>query len=181
MKTRPFVISLLLAAQFANADPSNQGGHGIEFLPAGLKAPVGMAADDAELTAQRSRMKFGGTAPEDNAHHGWDLLEYSDFIGFDGFYAVLPKDSVILVPDSLRNHILQAPEGKMVGWTEMLTRYRAEVEGLEVTMEQATGVAPIAPERLEAAAKSHRIIVAVFQGNPVSVLRPAQGAVPTSK
>ena len=173
MKTRRLIAVALLVAPFASALPTGEGGQGIQFLPKDRMAPVGKGVDDAQLMAMRDRTRFSGFLPEDSVPKGWDILEYSDFLGYDGNYVILPKGSVIHVPTSLTQHVLQKPEGQMMSWMDFSSRYRGLVTVLQVTMKQVTGEVAIPADRIEAAAKTNCLVVAVFEGSPITVLKAA--------
>lgn len=171
-----FIAALILAPAVMAQAPSGSG-HGIEFLPTERKSPVGKAITGAEIEAQRKAAEFGGFAQEAPAVKGWDVLEYSDFIGMDGKYVILPKNSVIHVPDALKGNILAAPAGEMLSWNEFVTRYRGLVTHMDVSLEEVSGAKPIPPERLEAVARTGLIVVAVYERNPITVIRPESASV----
>ncbi|WP_411825794.1 hypothetical protein [Luteolibacter sp. AS25] len=156
---------------FAQTKPA--AGHGIEFLPTVRKAPVRKGVTNEEVLAQRSASKFGGFAEEGTAPKGWDLETYSEFIAIDGNFVILPRGSVIYAPEAMQKHILDAPDGKLVTWADFLTKYRSMVSQMEVTMEEVKGEKPIAEERFESAAKNKQIVVAVYNRNPITVLKPS--------
>ncbi|MAS95876.1 MAG: hypothetical protein CMO55_21945 [Verrucomicrobiales bacterium] len=161
---------VLLFSSALHAELPKESGHGIEFLPKDRSAPIDKGMDDEEILEQRKAVKSGGFRPEGSERKGWGLLENSDFLSMDGHYVILPKNSVVFVPESRKENILSKPEGKMLTWLEFQTRFRALVYPIEVTMKEVSGEEPIAPEKLEAADRSNRIVVAVLSQNPVSVI-----------
>ncbi len=171
MKLKAIIMTAAFLTPCAFAQHSGKSGHGIEFLPAERLAPVGKATSDRQLTTERENAKFGGFAQEKTQPEGWDLLKYSDFLGKDGKYVILPKNSVIYVPESLEATRLASPEGRMIPWMEFLRNHRSIISTLDVTMDQVYGKKPLPPETLEMAAKNKLIVIAVYNGNPITVIK----------
>lgn len=174
------LLFVLSSAAIATATPPTTG-HGIQFLPKDRKPPVGSAINDETLKNQRSTGKFGGFAPEGSGPKGWDLMENSEFIAFDGIYTLLPKGAILHVPEKLRQHVVEKPEGKLMLWSEFAGRYRGLVNHFNVTLEQAAGQAAVPQELFESARESGLIVVAMMNGNPVSVNPKAMAPVATNR
>jgi hypothetical protein len=134
------------------------------------------SATAEELLALRDAKPFGGGVPRDSSRRVYDLAEMSDFIAVSGRTVIVPKGAILHVPERLRASVVAAPQGKLLAWQEFLAGNIALVSTLEITLEEASGAEPIAPERLETAIRSDRMIVAVLRGNPTSVHRPATEA-----
>lgn len=163
------VASLISASALATANPQPAAGHGIEFLPQHRKAPVVSTETDASLKARRASGKFGGFAPDGAAPKGWDLMENSQFIAFEGVSTLLPKGSILHTPLRFQQHIVAQVSGTLMVWSEFAARYRGLVTPFPVTLEQASGQTPIDLRTFEAAKNSGFIVVAMMDGNPVSV------------
>jgi len=164
---------LLAAASIALAEPPSGGGLGIQHLPENLKAPVGPPVSDKDLKARQQREKFGGFAPEGTGPKGWDLEKNSEFIVFEGNVTLVPKGAIIHVPERYKANVVTRMQGNFMLWNEFVSRYRGLVTAFEVSLAEATGEAPIKPERLEAGQKTGLILVGTLNHNPISVHRPA--------
>lgn len=144
---------------------------GAGYLPKEIKAPVGRAISNKDLKDRQNREKFGGFAPEGAGPQGWDLEKNSEFVVFEGHYTLLPKGAILHVPERFKAQVVAKPQGNFILWQEFITRYRAVVSSFEVSLAEASGEAPIKPERLEAARKTGLIIVGTLNHNPISVSR----------
>ncbi len=165
--------SQMQAQQPAQAPAGNGAGHGIQFMPAEVKPPVGKAITDAELNARRAKENFSGFAPEDVQQKGWDLVDYSDFIVFDGNVTIVPKGSIIHVPERFKAHVVSKPVGRLVPWAEFCARYRGLVSTKTVSLDEVAGKTPIEAKSMDAVRSSDLISVAVHNGNPISVAAAA--------
>ena len=172
-------IYLAASSGIMAAAPSGSG-QGIQFLPRELKAPVANAQTDESLKKRQAAGKFGGFAPEGTERKGWDLMENSEFIAFNGGSTLLPKGSILHIPEKFRPNVVPKPTGKLVIWTEFAGLYRGLVTCFNVTLAQAAGQAPIDEARLETARKTGLIVVAMLDGNPVSVSPRASQPVASS-
>jgi hypothetical protein len=99
------------------------------------------------------------------------FADASDFLVFDGNSTFVPKNAILHVPESLKPHIVAAPTGTLMLWRDFLARNTARIAPFEVTLEEASGSTSIDSDRIESAARSGRILVAVTRGFPISVSR----------
>jgi hypothetical protein len=173
-------LSLLLFLALPSMASAQQrsvgGGHGAEFIQKSRKAPAADVTTDAQLLAAQKAQKFGGLAPKDQKQETWDLEANSSYLKYDGTVTLLPKGAILFVPDRLKDMVVTGISGKFSLWYEFSTKYRGLVTPFEVTVEQASGAKPIEEERLAAARRSGLILVAVFNGNPISVHSNAASA-----
>jgi len=169
-------LACLLSTLQGSAQAPSGGGHGIEFMPEVVKPPVAKAVTDAELKRRRAAEKFGGfVAEEEKAHgpKGWDLMDYSEFIGIDGYVTLLPKGAIIHVPERLKANVLPKAVGRYLAWPEFSARYRGLVGVREVTLDESSGKKPLDPKAFEVSKKSGLILVAIHAGSPISVAKSA--------
>ncbi len=169
-------LACLFSALQGLAQTPSAGGYGIEYMPEVVKPPVAKAVSDAELKRRRATEKFSGFVTEEQKSKGWDLMEYSEFIGMDGYVTLLPKGSILLVPERLKANVLPKAVGRFLPWPEFSARYRGLVSVREVTMDECSGKKQIDVKSFDAARKSGLIIVAIHAGSPISV---AKSALPT--
>lgn len=119
--------------------------------------------------------KFEPTKGEDPSvvNHASGLLENSELISFNGETTLVPKHAIIQIPEKFAGRINHHPEGaKIVGWLDFLGRNRGWISTVEVTLAQAKGEIPVAPELMETVTKDGNLVVAVLKGGPISVLPP---------
>ncbi|NNC90581.1 MAG: hypothetical protein HKN82_19160 [Akkermansiaceae bacterium] len=106
----------------------------------------------------------------------YNITANSDFIVFGEASTLVPKGAILHVPNRFRANIDRAPRSGLKIWNQFLSTNRGRLMPLEITRDQALGVAPIEKERLEAACRTGRIVVAVMHGNPTSVNLPTPQA-----
>ncbi|WAC20520.1 hypothetical protein OVA24_03895 [Luteolibacter sp. SL250] len=172
----PLLAILALPALASAQQRPGGGGMGEEVIPKNRPAPASVVATDAQLLAAQKAQKFGGLAPKGQKQETWDLDANSSFIKYDGAVTLVPKGAILFVPDRFKDAVVTGISGKFSLWNEFSTKYRGLVTPFEVTVEQASGAKPIEEERLAAARRSGLILVAVFNGNPISVQSIAPAA-----
>lgn len=178
MKTSRILLAaaLLLPAAARAQSPTDQGhtsraGHGIQYLPAELKAPVAAGVTDEELKRRQAAEKFGGFAAEADIPKGWDLESNSEFIAFGGNVTILPKGAILYVPERFKANVVTKMEGNLMLWPEFVARYPGLVARVDVTMEEVSGQKPFKADRLEAERKRNLILVGTYNQNPITVSR----------
>jgi hypothetical protein len=172
-------LAILVAASSGIADTDTPTkGLGIQCLPKNLPPPACDSTTDAQLKAVQDGAKFGGLAAEGFHRETWDLESHSQFIHFGDQTTLVPKGAILNVPKKLRDHIVTAPVGKMVLWNEFLGTYRGAVTFFEVDLQQAAGVKELDAAKYKIACNTDRIVVAVCDHNPISVVRRATATPP---
>ena len=101
-----------------------------------------------------------------------DLLKRSDFLSFNGLSTLVPKGSILHLPESYRRRLKAESGAKIVTWSEFFRRNRGWVTNLEVTRDQAEGTKPFPEATLKTLEKNPRVVVATLAGGPISVLPP---------
>ncbi len=165
----PLLISLFLPQMASAQQRTGGGGHGEQFLTKNRPAPAAIVTTDAQLLAAQKAEKFGGLAPKGQKQETWELEVNSSYLKYDGNVTLVPKGAILSVPDRFKDAVVTGISGNFILWNEFSTKYRGLVTPFEVTLEQAAGVKPIEAERLAAASRSGLILVAVLNGNPISV------------
>lgn len=97
--------------------------------------------------------------------------EASEFLAFRGQCTFVPKGAILYVPPQSRSCIATSLTGNLLLWGDFLPRNTAWLSTFEVSLEEASGAKPINPERLKAAQRNNRILVAAIRGNPTSVAK----------
>lgn len=102
-----------------------------------------------------------------------NLLDNSEFITYNGFTTLVPKNALLQIPKPYADRINNHKKGsKVISWTDFYARNRGWINTVEVTLAQAKGETPISPELLETLKKNNNLVVAVLQNGPISIRPP---------
>ena len=107
-----------------------------------------------------------------------DLLSESDIISFRGIATLVPKRSVLQIPDGCKERMKFEPGSKIVSWAEFFAANRGWINTVEVSRVQAEGNKPLPEESVKTISVSRNLVVAVYQGGPISIL-PLKEQAPT--
>lgn len=99
------------------------------------------------------------------------ILDRADIISYNGLTTLVPKRAILALPETLKTRVGTHGEGhRIVAWSEFLIANRGWLTTLEVSRAQAEGNLPIPESSRKRINKSGNMIVATYQGGPVSVL-----------
>ena len=98
------------------------------------------------------------------------LISESDVICFNGAVTLVPKRAVLQTPKNLVDRLKYVPGAKIMTWSDFYALNRGWITTVEVSRIQAEGNSPLAAETKKQLVKSGNLIVATFQGGPISVL-----------
>lgn len=101
-----------------------------------------------------------------------DLLSQSDILCFGGLATLVPKRAVLLIPEGFAERMKFTPGAKIVSWMDFFAANRGWVMSVEITRVQAEGNEPLAEETRKIMTKSGNLVVATYQGGPISLLPP---------
>ena len=102
------------------------------------------------------------------------MLSNSLLLGNKESYVILPLGSVLHLPAAHREKLLSQPAGGFLNWADFLSRNREWLATREVTLAMARGEEPKKTAALSREFQNEgRAVVAVIQGNPVSMMEPA--------
>jgi hypothetical protein len=87
-------------------------------------------------------------------------------------HTVVPVGSVLQLPPSYRNRVVEKPVGVFTFWPAFLERNAAWLGACEVPLRMAEGDQESAKKVLAATAKDPRVLVAVYRGGPITILEP---------
>lgn len=99
-----------------------------------------------------------------------DFVKNSAVLSFRGYLTLVPKRSVLHVPDALLNRMTIDENAKVQTFQDFLLSNRGWIRAVEVSREQALGHVPLPEGVVESFSKSNQIVVATFQRGPISVL-----------
>lgn len=101
------------------------------------------------------------------------LEERTDTLTYNGLTTLVPKGAILVLPDSVKSRVgMEIPGNRLVQFQDFLRSNRGWVSTVEVTREQARGTEKLPESVTERLAKSSMMVVATFNGNPISVLPP---------
>ncbi len=99
-----------------------------------------------------------------------DLISRSEILSFNGIATLLPKRSVLQIPKSLVSRMGLQDGVKIKTWTDFYSVNRNWITTVEVSRAQAEGKLPMAEDTQTQISKSGSVVVATYNGNPISVL-----------
>ena len=109
------------------------------------------------------------------------LLGESDIISFDGLATLVPKRAIMQIPVGYADRIKIEPGVKIVGWADFYAVNRGWITTVEISRVQAEGMQPLADDTKKQMTKCRNLVVATYQGGPISMLPPKPTTEPTTK
>ncbi|MEI6871715.1 MAG: hypothetical protein WCL08_05475 [Verrucomicrobiota bacterium] len=142
-----------------------------------LRQQADHAAKRIDLVALQTRPLYEKAPSTESS-----LSTASIFI-FDGeYYTILAVGSVLSLPTRLQSRVVANPQGDVLLWPDFLARNAAWLGAREVTLEMSRGDTKAAAAVMRELAAETRLVVAVYQGCPITVLEPVQkNEVPKAK
>ena len=98
------------------------------------------------------------------------IVATSDFLSFAGRATLVPKKAILHIPANMVDRVKHQPGSTVQTWSEFYAMNRAWITTVEVSRVQAEGNEPLAEDLLKRNAKSGSVVVATYQGGPISVL-----------
>lgn len=99
-----------------------------------------------------------------------DLISQSDIVCFGGRATLVPKRAILHVPANLAERLKFLPSAKIQHWAEFYAENRGWITTVEVSRVQAEGNQPMDEAISKRVADSPSLVVATYQGGPISVL-----------
>ena len=99
-----------------------------------------------------------------------DLISQSDVVCFGGYATLVPKRAILQIPKNFKDRIHIQPGIQIQSWSDFYAANRGWITAVEVSRVQAEGNKPISQETHKQMVKSGNLIVATYQGGPISVL-----------
>ncbi len=119
------------------------------------------------------KKKTSGKKPIVTVKHS-TLYKNSHIIVNRGAHTIIPKRSILFLPERIKTRVVEKPSGTFVLWPTFKRNNRDRIWTYEVTLDQARGITPLPEGKMKDFAKLSRMVVALYRGNPVSVLPPKQ-------
>ncbi|MEI6819253.1 MAG: hypothetical protein WCL19_06590 [Verrucomicrobiota bacterium] len=99
-----------------------------------------------------------------------DLISQSDVVCFGGYATLVPKGAILQIPKNFKDRIHIQPGVQIQSWSDFYAANRGWITAVEVSRVQAEGNKPISQDTHKQMVKSGNLIVATYQGGPISVL-----------
>lgn len=97
------------------------------------------------------------------------LVERSTLLASGSYCALVPKGSVIYVPEHYKNKIVSKPQGRLKNWASFLNANAGWIHLHEVELKQAFGQKYLGEEKMKAYKSIGKIVIATNGGSPISV------------
>ena len=99
-----------------------------------------------------------------------DFVENSTVLCFNGIATFVPKQAIINLPERLKSRTTLAKGAQVKNFADFAAANRGWVSTIEVKLEQALGKEPLDENKQKWLAQSGRVVIATYQGGPVTVL-----------
>lgn len=172
------ILAIVLTAPLLLAE----NGTGLKQLPAELPAPTSDRITSAALNKQKSAAKLGFSKAQwaEQAPAGetrrYDIYKDSIILQQGDNHTVLPRNSIVHLPESLKQKVVSRPHGIFVPWPQFYLKNRSWIFTHEINLKQARGVAPLKEGVQKQFERINRLVVAIHQNNPISMLSSPQAA-----
>ncbi len=164
----PQVIPLLLCVIVPQARSSEVGASSMKDAATHdqLVLTYRQAAQDDPMR----KLKAAKGADPSLVNQPKDLISESDILCFGGTATLVPKKAVLHIPKNLADRLKFLPGSKIQSWSDFYAQNRGWITTVEVSRAQAEGNNALAQAISERVPKSANLVVATYQGGPISVL-----------
>jgi len=170
MKILPAIATLVSGVTVATAQ-SQEGSRNLEMRDVPTHEQLSSALREAQAVNPLNNFKAVEGEDQTEVYRPASLLANSDIISFNGLTTLVPKRAILSLPDAFKGRIGKHIEGnRFVQFQEFLHANRGWVMAVEVTRAQAQGRDPLSESVVDRVGKSTSLMVATFQGGPISVL-----------
>ena len=97
------------------------------------------------------------------------LMDSSTILATGSNWAIVPKGSVIHIPDHLKSKIASKPQGRLQEWPVFLRANAGWIHLHSIPLKQAHGQEFLGEEKMKAYKSIGKVVVAVSGGHPISV------------
>lgn len=99
-----------------------------------------------------------------------DLISRSDIVCHNGLATLIPKRAVVHTPKGMAGRMAMQDGARLVNWSDFFNANRAWIRTIEVSRVQAEGNKSLDEATLKSFEKETRLVVAVLEQGPISVL-----------
>lgn len=123
----------------------------------------------------------GSDAPPVQPQAVPDLVANSDILCYNGTATLVPKRAILHQPPGVTSRVNQyQPGSKLLSWLDFYSQNRGWITTVEVNRGQAQGKEALDEKTVERFRKGTSLVVATYQGGPVSVHPPPEPAAGTA-
>ena len=156
---------MLMAASHTYAQP--------QFRDAATSDELAKRARQASINSPLGKLNPKQIDPQNDptkVNQPQDLIATSDFLSFGQLSTLIPKRSILHIPQKYQNRMKFVRGTRIVTWPNFYPANRGWIKTIEVTREQAQGKEPFDEKVAQNLARSSNVVVAVYQNGPISVL-----------
>ncbi len=106
------------------------------------------------------------------------LLADSDVVSFGELATFVPKRAILQVPKNFKDRLKLIEGVQLVSWSVFYGANCGWITTIEISREQAEGKLPLPSETRKMMSKCSNLIVATYQGGPISLLPPKEPTQP---
>ncbi|MFT3992585.1 MAG: hypothetical protein QM680_14410 [Luteolibacter sp.] len=133
-----------------------------------------------QAEVKKDWVKVEGQADPSTRQPVRDIISQSDILSYAGYTTLVPKRAIIHRPAEYQSRYEFVKGSKVVSWLEFYRLNRGWISVVEVSREQAEGKVPLSEETRGMLEKSTNLVVAVYQGGPISLLPPVKPPPPAN-
>jgi len=175
---RALIFAIVLTAPLLLAE----NGTGLKQLPDTPSVPTSDRITSAALSQLKSAVKpsfpqaqWTEQAPQGETRN-YDIYKDSVILQQGNSHTVLPRNSIVYLPESLKQKVVSRPSGSFVSWPQFYLKNRNWIFTHEISLKQAHGTAPLKDGVIKQFERINRLVIAIHQNNPISILSLPQAA-----
>lgn len=167
-----FAISLSLAAMIPVIRV--QSAPAVEMRDAATHEQLSQAYRKADQSDPMRKMKASTGADPSLVNQPKDLISESDILCFGGIATLVPKRAILSIPKNYADRLKFVPGSKIQSWSNFYALNGGWITTIEISRLQAEGNEPLDEKIAERVQKSANLVVATYQGGPISMLPPKE-------
>ena len=163
-----FAIPLSLAAMIPVTWAQNAPV--VQMRDAATHEQLSQAYRKADEADPMRKMKASTGADPSVVNQPKDLISQSDILCFGGVATLVPKRAILSVPKNMADRLKFIQGSKIVSWSDFHASNGGWITTVEISRPQAEGNVPMDEKMAERVQKSANLVVATYQGGPISML-----------
>ena len=175
-KAKSLILLVLLSTPSRGAETEESGQirppEGVPFRDVITTEKLGEAFRQVRLEDPAAKFEPATSEDPSNAARPKDIVKESDILCFNGQGTLLPKGSIIHVPERLKDRVGWKENAELVPWSRFHQNNHGWIATMEIDFEQAKGTAPLEEERSTLLGKSTKLVIATFKKGPITMLPP---------
>lgn len=126
------------------------------------KAVAAVAAAKVKFQPVEDKPEYAVTKP--------DLYRDALILTDGEWHTIIPSGSVLGYKEALGNRLVDKKHGEFAFWPEFYQKNKSWIKLQEVDVAMAKGEVPLTAEMMKSLQTEEKMTIAVYKGNPVSVL-----------